>query len=305
MTNLNIGLPLDTMQDLDLAFMDLKPEFDKLSAAISTTIVQTKGGVGKTTLCYHCGYAAAEKAALRVLMIDQDQRCDLTDELINYEDTVSIPNVSTLYHTDKNSEEFAKIVPTRVKEFRNGGFIDLLPGFHDLTPVERTSNIAVFKHLANWLRLHSNNYDAVFIDNPGALGNLTMSSMMASRHFLSPLEMTPRGQKGIKTLAEYISEVMDYNPMMSSLGFIPFDVKVKEKHYKETRALIDEREEACYLLDGYNAQVENRASITQCQGKQVPIWHWEQARNEGARQAGINMLQVIYKVLSKMVEEAQ
>jgi len=278
--------------------------FKEKNSALVQANIQPKGGVGKTTETIHEGCYAAE-IGLRVLLIDQDQSCNMTESFLDQETALSVANVKTLYAADsRNIEELKSVRPTRVRTYElSGGFIDLLPSYPDLSFADSSSDPSMLNRLKLWLIKAEINkqYDLIIIDNPGHFASLNMSAMTAAHFWLSPLEMTEYGRQGIIKILEYVESIRDFNnPNLKSLGCIPFKVDKQHKSYKEMQKKLIDSGLAEYLLDGFEVEVFSRAAVRAAVDLKLPVWEYNQA-DDGAKKAGLNMRFVMNHVLAKML----
>ena len=283
---------------------DIVEAFKALPHAIHQAVIQPKGGVGKTTTCFNEAAYAAE-IGLRVLLIDQDQSCNLTQLFMDDKDAINSPNVAMLYKIDhRDKDAFAKVRPTRVREYENtNGFIDLLPSSPDLSFADQSSDPAIFNKIKLWL-LKLNlleEYDLIISDNPGHFGTLNMSAMTSAHYFLSPLEMTEFGRSGIRKVLDYIEDIRSFNnPGLKELGYIPFKVHEENVGYKNVRKQLVEDGTVDHLLNGFDSQIFTRVSVRDSVNGKCPVWEFNQS-DKGAKQAGKNFREVMNVILAKLV----
>lgn len=284
---------------------DILAAFSHNKHAINLAIIQPKGGVGKTTLSFNLASFAAE-LGLKVLLLDQDQSCNLTFRFMDEEQLSCHPNIEVLYRADAHDKEtFLKIKPTRVKDYPDtNGLIDLLPSFPDLTFADQSNDPSILNRLKLWqIRLGlGRQYDLIISDNPGQFGTLCLSALMAANYYLSPLEMTNNGWNGIQRVNSYVQSIKEFNnPLLKELGYLPFKVRIKDKGYK---AICDRLENDGYidhLLNRLDSQVHQRASIQQAGDfENLPVWHFNQS-DKGAREAGQNIREVMSVILAKLM----
>lgn len=277
--------------------------FKKLGVCSVGSTVQTKGGVGKTTKVYHNGYCFAQFAGLKVCLVDLDQRCDLSDECLPYEDLEHKANTKMIYKTDPDDNRYTEIQPVLVKRFVSGGELWVIQADEDMTDIDNSGNAAIMFKLKKWIDSQREHFDIILMDNPGVLGLITMSSLISSNFFMSPLEMTPRGRKGVWTIGKYFQDVLDMNPKLEFLGFLPFNVDERQKYYKTTKADLAEKGDDAFLFGGdYKYQIKNRAAIKGCQGKRYPVWLSPEKRDEGTQAATDNLLTTALAILNRIIE---
>lgn len=162
-----------------------------------------KGGVGKTTLVQHLGYAL-EKQGKRVLFIDADPQCNLTSYICTeqqidafWRGRLSIYNVMEQLISGVGDID-TKIAPYRVP----GRNIWLLPGDVLLSEFEQFLSenwvnvlagreigfrvtSALFRYIENWSK--SNEVDYVLLDIGPNLGSLNRAVLLGCDYFIVPL----------------------------------------------------------------------------------------------------------------------
>jgi chromosome partitioning protein len=175
------------------------------------SIINYKGGVGKTTLSANLG-AYLARLGKRILLIDLDPQCSLTFSFYAPDQaTRSYPADRTLAQW---FESFVEGAPQRaLGEFvsmpkdvndvvaAHGGFVGLVPSSIDLIDVDESLLVGAgtHQHLANQhiykLRCALStalrhpalgSYDFVLIDCPPSFNIVTQGAIVASDHFLVP-----------------------------------------------------------------------------------------------------------------------
>lgn len=206
------------------------------------SIVQNKGGVGKTTITrllaeYFAG------TSRRTLCIDLDPQCSLSHRFLDMEEDVTDPDgVIPPLHPDYDENDtedtwggrsstadvFMKglIVPYMVKEN-----LDILPAHgSQLRRVARVTEAEqkdrVHDTLKKWMegiKLHEH-YDVVVIDTSPSKGPLTIAAVRAASHILIPSQMEMQSIEGLsKMLALWRNENKFREPenMLRIIGIQP------------------------------------------------------------------------------------
>lgn len=164
----------------------------------TVAVLNQKGGVGKTTVTLGLASAAAE-VSRRVLVIDLDPQGS-SSWVLGAEpdaDAVSVGDVLDGTPLDdaivaSSWSEFVDVVPAggRLQDFEAG---------------DATRLAAAFFQGRELLDA----YDAVLIDCPPSLGNLTTNALAAVRHAVIVVEPSALGLRGIGGVADAIDEVWD------------------------------------------------------------------------------------------------
>jgi MinD-like ATPase involved in chromosome partitioning or flagellar assembly len=173
-------------------------------------VVNQKGGVGKTTVTLGLA-SAAQAAGHRVLVVDVDPQAS-TSWVLGVEP--SELQESTAEVLDGSSAGL-------VYESAWGEGVDLLPASQRLQQQESGSGRHPERRLSIALSALSDDYDAILIDCPPSLGNLTLNALTAAQHALIVVEPAALGLRGITAVADLIDEVWDAsNPSLDLAGVV-------------------------------------------------------------------------------------
>lgn len=172
----------------DLVFK--KPEGSK---AVIKTVINFKGGVGKSTTTLHEAHYMATYKGMKVLIIDMDPQGSSTfcigsmipDVDVKEEDTIL--KAMTHNPTDCADIFISSYIPG-VDFVPSGLAMQALEG-KLLTSTEEDNERLGSPHarLANILSLVDEYYDLILIDCPPAMGMVSSNAMFASSHILVPI----------------------------------------------------------------------------------------------------------------------
>nr|WP_106506766.1 AAA family ATPase [Brachybacterium timonense] len=197
------------------------PEFpdpvalDSHGPARIISMVNQKGGVGKTTSVINLGAALAELGR-RVLLVDLDPQAALSagNGVNPYDLDVTVYNLLM----DSRGHDVREVIQQTTTEN-----LDVLPANIDLSAaeVQLVNEVAREMALARVLRPVADEYDVIIIDCQPSLGLLTVNALAASHGVIIPLEAEYFALRGVALLVETIEKVQDrINPRLEIDGIL-------------------------------------------------------------------------------------
>lgn len=190
------------------------------------SVINLKGGVGKTTLCIALGEMMAFRYGLKVLIIDMDPQTNATVALIGEEAWVK-RNIrgQTLMQLFRDRIEKTSIFSAQeaiMHQISNvgGGIpgLDLIPSSLDLIdlqdhiatiPVSRFLPLKPVTILAEAVVDQLPCYDVVLIDCPPNLGLITQNGLIISQYYLIPVIPDILSTYGIPQIVSRIKRLSD------------------------------------------------------------------------------------------------
>jgi len=198
------------------------------------SVVNQKGGVGKTTTTINLGAAFAELGR-RVLLVDFDPQHSLSVGL-----NVSTRDIEgSIYNL--MMDESTSIDEFLLKTSVPG--MDMVPAHEDLSGAEGglVTVIAREKILKRVLAPVLDFYDVILIDCQPSLGLLTVNALTASDWVLVPLECEYFALRGVALLDDIIKKVqINTNSELQLLGILPTMFDRKTVHSREVLERINE-----------------------------------------------------------------
>ncbi|TCP50997.1 chromosome partitioning protein [Tumebacillus sp. BK434] len=200
-------------------------------SAIITSIINWKGGVGKTTLAHHLGTGLTYRRK-RTLLVDLDPQCNLSYLSVGAANHLQLvrqgtPTIHTVFdsffkHQASSPQDI--ILKQMVTSSKDHVFnhADLILSHQDLTmydiklsahksaapdSFEEHSQLQLEKVaiLKNFLRQIRDRYDYIFIDCPASLHLITQNAIFASDYYIVPTKpdhLSTIGLSGIRKIID-------------------------------------------------------------------------------------------------------
>jgi chromosome partitioning protein len=189
-------------------------EEQKMSMVVS--LINMKGGVGKTTLAMHLAHTA-DSRNLRTLAVDLDPQSNLSQVLMGPRDYVKHladerPTVVDIFDAYASSSrtsgpQILDISEVIVKDagYRSDTSLDLIPSRFELSRTLKNPT-GKERRLAKALAQVRKNYDLVIIDCAPTESVLTDAAYFASRYLLVPIKPEFMATIGLPLLARSLQE---------------------------------------------------------------------------------------------------
>ncbi len=168
------------------------------------SIVNQKGGVGKTTTAINLGIGL-QKLGKRVLLVDLDSQANLTIGMGF--DPEEIPETIADIIFKKLNDDSIKIDKNKYLLTKEG--VDIIPSDMKLSGVENLMINAMNREniLKNILEEISNDYDYILIDCLPSLGMLTINALAVADSVIIPVQAQFYSLKGMQQLMNTIAKI--------------------------------------------------------------------------------------------------
>jgi chromosome partitioning protein len=258
------------------------------------SVVNIKGGVGKTTIAHNLSHALTLVDKRKTLLVDLDFQENLTERSCN-----DIPDKGYTIIDLLNDRD---IYPIDCKYKTKIPNVDIIPGDMDLSPLRKQLDPGIRPNivfrLAEKLDTVRDSYDFILIDTHPDLDVLTTMALMASDYYMIPLKPEGGSIEGLEWTDEYLRDIKEMRDDLQELGIILTDVDHRTTIGKEFRSTIEHK---CpgRLLD---AEVGRNTAITNAEAKRETIYQYNH-RAPGAKFFKTLACEIIQKVYGKTVRE--
>ena len=239
------------------------------------SVVNQKGGVGKTTTVVHLS-AALARLGHPVLVVDLDPQANASQTL-GLMDPYEVKSTTATVMIDKH-------VSTAPWYDSIEDDVQLLYGHVQLTKVERdlpriniTTPALVLRKRLSQMALDDDHI--VLLDCPPSLSLLTVNALVASDSCIVPMESGSKySLDGYEDLEELIRDVRDVNPHLDILGFLITRHDGRKNVCKAMKAAIERR----FADKVFRTTIASAARIQEAEANKRSIFQHDRQSN-GAR----------------------
>lgn len=231
------------------------------------SIINHKGGVGKTTTTANLGGALTQKG-YRVLLVDLDGQANLTMSLGLNSDLNE-----TIYSSMKSGKDFPV--------YKNKGGLEIVPSCLDLSAIEselinEPGRELILKSLLANIR---ERYDYILIDCPPSLSLLSLNALTASDGIIIPMQAQYLAMRGMDKLVNIINKVKSrINPSLSIYGILITMYDGRTNLNKSISEVVEET----FHGKVFSSYIRNNISLAEAQANGKDIFHYDSKCNGAA-----------------------
>lgn len=230
-----------------------------------TSILNHKGGVGKTTTTLNLGKALSLEG-FKVLLVDIDPQANLSQH-VGIEDPES-----SIYDLFQGAHELPRLSLSDK--------LDLVPSDLALINVSEDSGANQLKKILVLKKAIDNitdEYDFILIDCPPALGLLTNNALLASTNVIIPLQSHFLPLKGMDTIFDAVESAKEINPMLEVSGILI----TQTDQTVMTRSIV-EAVKSAYPALVYETMIRRSVSLVESTSQQTDIFSYDE-KSAGAQ----------------------
>jgi chromosome partitioning protein len=237
---------------------------------IVVTMLNQKGGVGKTSTTHHLSGMLAQMGK-RVLLVDNDPQSSLSQGFWGPIAALEIDpseTVAALYAGDRPFPDQV-IKPTGIDN------LDLLPGSEHATrfnvPEPESADEPSRECLRSFLDEVRDSYDLCLVDCPPNLHLCSWAALVASDFIIVPIQPEDYGAQGLASVQRSVARVQaGPNPGLCLLGYLFTMVGNKAIHKLHERTV-----RAAYGDDVFAAKVPDAVHFVEAITARLPIGHYK------------------------------
>ena len=228
------------------------------------SIINHKGGVGKTTTTANLGGALTQKG-YRVLLVDLDGQANLTMSLGLNSDLNE-----TIYSSMKSGKDFPV--------YKNKEGLEIVPSCLDLSAIEtelmnEPVRELILKSLLENIR---DRYDYILIDCPPSLSLLSLNALTASDGIIIPVQAQYLAMRGMDKLVNIINKVKSrINPSLSIYGILITMYDGRTNLNKSISEIVEET----FHGKVFTTYIRNNINLAEAQANGKDIFHYDSKCN--------------------------
>jgi chromosome partitioning protein len=229
-----------------------------------------KGGVGKTSCCFHLA-GALTSMGHSVLMVDNDPQASLTQAVHGSKMTAGLDPEDTIVSLYREPGEDKQLLEAYMT-FNGQGGGGIIPGSSRLEefnlPVNPEKIRGITHCLGAWLSLCRHEF--VLIDNPPNLAGCAWAALAAADGLVVPVQADDFGVQGLTPVLKALERVREaINPRLALTGILLTRYRPRLVKSREVREALAE----AFQGDLFDAVIPDLALFPESVGVRRPVSH--------------------------------
>jgi len=212
-------------------------------------VVNPFSSCGKTSTVKNLGYELSNIRDKRVLIVDADFKCGLTNSFkIENESSSCFYNALRVWDYIENRVNIEYYIKTT--DYEN---LNIIKGNYNMATIEGDLALKSFKeNIGNALfgdLINKGKYDYIIFDCGGPLGILNFNILSITDDVIIPIPISPQIFFGTRKLEYFIEDIKELNTKLKILGFL--GVEVIDKHVQDQAIKKEIQEDLNYYNKNY------------------------------------------------------
>ena len=197
------------------------------------SILNNKGGVGKSTSTYNLGYKLS-KLGKKTLIMDLDPQSSLS-VYVGLDPLETYASIENVFRGEMKLEEV--MVPTGNEN------LYMVPSCIEFSTIEMYLMGVMGREtvLSKALENVRETFDYILIDNSPSLGNTTINSLFASDYAIAPTDASYLSYRALGILDETVKQVKEYNKNLKEIKVLITMYDSRANHCKEVVKMLEEK----------------------------------------------------------------
>lgn len=231
------------------------------------SILNEKGGVGKTTTVIESAFHAGSGLNLKCLVVDLDPQANATTMLTGGQEH-QLGAFDLLTDANFNASPLTAL-QAALDDWKN---VCVLPADRRLGSIEvhlqsRINRDNILKRILEPLKAH---FDLILIDLPPTVNALTVNALAASDGYLVPTDLSQYSRSAIRTIQDLVNLVKSngINPNLEFMGVVV--TSFQKGGSNAVRQLIEDLTEE-YKEKLIPTRIPDSVKVTEAQAKKKPV----------------------------------
>ncbi|MBN1040334.1 ParA family protein [Clostridium botulinum] len=202
-----------------------------IKIGVIISILNNKGGVGKSTSTYNLGYELS-KLGKKTLIIDLDPQSSLS-VYVGLDPLETYASIENVFRGEMKLEQV--IVPTGNEN------LYMVPSCIEFSTIEMYLMGVMGREtvLSKALEKARKDFDYILIDNSPSLGNTTINSLFASDYAIAPTDASYLSYRALGILNETVKQVQEYNSNLKEVKVLITMYDMRANHCKEVVKMLE------------------------------------------------------------------
>lgn len=174
------------------------------------SVLNLKGGVGKTTTAINMAAILSKDHGKRVLLVDNDIQANVSKAFDAF--SYDAPSMENVYRGDAFAQELIHPVSER---------LDIIPANMNmdeaLVELSKDEDSNQISRLKDCLLQVWNSYNFCIIDNPPGIGMNVLNALACTHDVVIPIKVDKYAMDGMQELFEVTEEMKGFNPELTSV----------------------------------------------------------------------------------------